>query len=238
MPKKLTYEEVKEYIESYGCELLSEEYINNRIKLKIKCGCGNIFETTFNHFRDRQQRQCQKCGIKTRTSKYRLSYEEVKEYIESFGCELLSEEYINNRIKLKIKCSCGNVFEKSFNHFRDREKQCKKCYFKSVSGENNYMYNPNLTDEEREKGRFDIQNKKWRKQVYERDNYICQCCGKKGGNLNAHHLNGYNWDKLNRYNIDNGVTLCKECHKDFHDKYGFGDNTKEQFIEYIKNKNN
>jgi hypothetical protein len=32
------------------------------------------------------------------------------------------------------------------------------------------------------------------------------------------------------------MTLCKECHKEFHQIYGKGDNTKKQFEEWI-NKN-
>ena len=36
MPIKLTYEEIKEYIESFGYKLLSNEYKNNKTKLKIK----------------------------------------------------------------------------------------------------------------------------------------------------------------------------------------------------------
>ena len=37
MGKKYTYEEVKEYVELQGHKLLSEEYINNKTKLKMKC---------------------------------------------------------------------------------------------------------------------------------------------------------------------------------------------------------
>ena len=48
----------------------------------------------------------------------RLSYEYVKEYIESFGYTLLSDEYKNNKTELKIQCNdCGNIFYMRFNNF-------------------------------------------------------------------------------------------------------------------------
>lgn len=61
---------------------------------------------------------------------------------------------------------------------------------------------------------------KWRKEVYERDNYSCQDCGKRGGILNAHHLKSFKKYKRLRYKIDNGITLCEKCHKDRHRKRG------------------
>jgi 5-methylcytosine-specific restriction endonuclease McrA len=74
----------------------------------------------------------------------------------------------------------------------------------------------------------------WRLAVYERDNYTCQCCGdSKGGNLNAHHLDSHDWAKDKRLDLDNAITLCVNCHTDFHMTYGYGNNTKEQFEEYM-----
>lgn len=35
--------------------------------------------------------------------------------------------------------------------------------------------------------------------------------------------------------VTNGITLCKSCHTNFHVKYGQGDNTKEQFEEWMGN---
>lgn len=70
-------------------------------------------------------------------------------------------------------------------------------------------------------------------EVLFRDDYTCQHCKIRGGRLNVHHLNGYHWDVENRTNPDNGITLCDDCHKKFHNRYGRGKNTKEQFDEFI-----
>ena len=104
-------------------------------------------------------------------------------------------------------------------------------------GKNHYNYNPLITDEERVESRYSIYGEDrriWRKEVHEKHNYTCVCCKQYRGRLNAHHLNGYNWDVDGRFDVNNGVTLCKDCHLDFHSKYGYGDNTKEQFEEYYK----
>ena len=132
---------------------------------------------------------------------------------------------------MKIK----SEYDRNKLHFCSIE--CRSKYNSKIfKGENNPNYNSNITDEEREKGRFGIGIPQWRNKVYEHDNYTCQCCGdNKGGNLNAHHLNSYDWDKEHRTDLNNGVTLCNKCHKEFHKKYGYGNNTKEQFEEFINN---
>lgn len=71
------------------------------------------------------------------------------------------------------------------------------------------------------------------KQVLARDNYTCQCCGQEHGELNVHHLNGYRWFKEGRTDPNNGITLCENCHMNFHYEYGKKKNTKEQFEEWI-----
>jgi IS30 family transposase len=67
--------------------------------------------------------------------------------------------------------------------------------------------------------RFTPEYKQWRKAVFERDDYTCQICGKKGGKLVAHHIKEQsNYPEL-RIVLDNGQTLCKGCHK-LTDNYG------------------
>ena len=56
----------------------------------------------------------------------------------------------------------------------------------------------------------------WRKSVFERDNYTCQECKKKGVNLNAHHIYSFKKYPAKRYDLNNGKTLCVSCHRLVH----------------------
>lgn len=55
--------------------------------------------------------------------------------------------------------------------------------------------------------------KQWRSNVFQRDNWTCQTCGVRGIYLEAHHV--FSWAKFPelRFCLENGVTLCRECHK-------------------------
>lgn len=130
--KKLTYEEVKAYIEGKegnGCKLLSEEYINSATKLEIQCKCGDLFLTEWNTFTNMKKRQCNKCGNKGSGSYLRFSFLEVKEFIEKNSqCKLISKNYQNNSSKLILLCSCGKEFTASFACFKNRnQRQCITC---------------------------------------------------------------------------------------------------------------
>lgn len=75
--------------------------------------------------------------------------------------------------------------------------------------------------------------------MYERDNYTCQCCGINNGHVktikfNAHHLDNYIQFPDLRIEISNGITLCEECHRDFHSAYGIKYTTREDFYEYME----
>lgn len=68
--------------------------------------------------------------------------------------------------------------------------------------------------------RFNIRNSKeyvnWRMSVFERDEFTCKICGQVGGNLQAHHIIRWADSIKLRFEIDNGITLCRNCHKEIH----------------------
>lgn len=229
------YATVKRFFEEQGCKLLSGSYKNANAYLEYVCSCGNTATIRFSAFQRGQR--CQKCAAKKRALKRRHSYEYVKQYFEDRGCKLLSTTYENANKKLEYICHCGSKATMTFGNF-SAGYDCAECKRRRFLGEKNHNYNPELTEEDRlEIGRYEARYGRFRKLVYERDNYSCVVCGySERGKLVAHHLDGYREHPEKRTDPNNAVTLCDTCHKDFHHIYGYGKNTKEQFEEYIQNK--
>ena len=64
--------------------------------------------------------------------------------------------------------------------------------------------------------RHSFEWKAWRKKVYERDNYTCLGCGVKGIKKNTfdpHHILPVRDFSHLKYDVNNGITLCKKCHE-------------------------
>ncbi len=57
-----------------------------------------------------------------------------------------------------------------------------------------------------------IEYREWRKSVFERDHYTCQECGEQGY-VEADHIKPWSLFPDLRYEISNGRTLCKKCHR-------------------------
>ena len=93
-----------------------------------------------------------------------------------------------------------------------------------LKGENNGMYGKRGEDTPNWKGgiininneRNSIEYREWRLMVFGRDNFICQYCGKRGIYLEAHHKRSWKDYPELRFDIDNGITLCKDCHRNLH----------------------
>lgn len=75
------------------------------------------------------------------------------------------------------------------------------------------------------KGGKSIEEKEWfvfRLKIIQRDFNSCWKCGEKfkSTELHVHHLNSKKKFPSMKYDEDNCITLCKECHRDFHNNFG------------------
>ena len=79
-------------------------------------------------------------------------------------------------------------------------------------GENCHLWKGGVT-EINAKVRTSIEYRNWRRKVFKRDNYTCQECKKRGGNIFAHHKKDFALYQNLRFKVSNGITLCLLCHK-------------------------
>lgn len=216
--ESLPDEVIRSAFEEEGCTVLSPEIHGERQKIHYIAQCGHENYIDYSHFHTGGGRVCAKCS---KSILYKIDY--VREAFEQEDCELLEDEYVNCKTPMRYIAKCGHESIITFDTFLNCDsatKMCRDCH--------KHTYHEIPIDRNRNA------SKVWRKEVYERDNWTCQACGKHGGDLRAHHLEAYDANPDKRFDLDNGVTLCTNCHTAFHIKYGFGGNTKDQFQEWIK----
>jgi hypothetical protein len=229
---KYSIECMKKLFEKGGCTLLDDIFEHVDRPMRFICECGETSRISYTNFK--KGKRCKKCGIEKSKETKRNDTDYVRSVFTDNGCKLL-DEYRNEQTPLKYVCKCGRQSLTRFVNFK-KSGCCRICSFEKLRGENSPQWNPNLTDEERIQKRDYREYIHWRNGVFQRDEYTCQCCGKTQCILNAHHIEGYARNKKLRTEITNGITLCYECHREFHTIHGWRDNNIAQLNEFLKTK--
>lgn len=160
------------------------------------------------------------------------------QYNEQENSSLISLNQIAKSCKL-----ARSTVQESIKYLEDKKliekskENSGKCCYKI-----NYLVEPQENDDydyevveveikqrDKNKKRNDKGYDKWRKEVLERDNYTCRLCGNAEDDviLNVHHIEKYSENEELRTDVNNGITLCYECHK----KIFFRE---KEFEEYFK----
>ena len=72
----------------------------------------------------------------------------------------------------------------------------------------------------------------WRANIIRRDK-VCKICGSKQ-KRHAHHINHATYFPEQKFDIENGVCLCSNCHSIYHNKYHGGTRKKCDFKGYVR----
>lgn len=220
------------------CQCCGKEFYADRKGRKFCSNeCRNLSQ------RKRIITKCEQCGKVIQ--KMKCHYKKAEHHYCSIKCRSLwlsiHNSGVNNKQYKRVifKCEvCGKeAAQIESMYYRHKNHYCSAKCASIGQGiiykrENHPNWNPNLTYEEREKGRHIEGYDDFIKQVLGRDDYTCQITGKRGGKLEVHHLNCFSDFKEERTDMNNGITLSKEIHKLFHKIYGNKHNTKEQFEEF------
>jgi hypothetical protein len=142
------------------------------------------------------ERVCEKCGITFLARKSQV--DSGKSRFCSNHCKALSHDN-------------ANLLGISFTY------EHRKKIGDSARGEKNWNWKGGIKSEN-QAIRCRMDYKDWRKGVFQFDDFTCVRCGKRGGYLHAHHIDGFASNPEFRFDPDNGATLCEDCHFLVHSK--------------------
>jgi hypothetical protein len=258
---KLKIEDVRNYIKSYECQLISKDYISSKDKLTVKFSCGHISKMSFECFKRGQRCSCDKIKrfknsveIKTR--------ETLLKVLSMIGYKIISFEdgVCSWDGDFTYECACGNIETRGVREFL-RSKVCLKC--------------SNLKTSQRQRGdkgnnwqggktEFSIfiqkQLSDWKKKSMKSSNYKCvvtldrfqdihhlyplnniilkahkdlKILGHKSvGEYSKKELSSLVKRIMELHDENLGVCLRKDVHQLFHKLYGNKNTTPEDFYEF------
>ena len=166
-------------------------YIEEKLKpenyINKKCPvCGKEFSVHISHIKREQGKYC------------------------SISCARRGSP-TKKRTKVEVVCySCGKSFTKHKSEIRKNvsgKHFCSsQCWYSYNQLENHYGWSGGQHE------RMNPEYRVWRKAVIERDKGVCRRCHATS-NLHVHHIYRFNDKPHLRWDVGNGITLCKDCHK-------------------------
>lgn len=198
-----------------------------------KCDCGNIVTKLGVLLTHNKTKSCGCYRVEIAIKRFKgkpLSKEHCKKISEiksAVPCKIAgwnkgvprSEESLRKfRLKMKNRKRPpfsiewrNNIGKAQLGKKRNRTYEQKLAISKKMSGEKCHLWKGGITPINK-KIRESLDYKIWREAVFARDDWTCNQCNKRGGYMEAHHIKKFSTNPELRFDIDNGLTLCKPCH--------------------------
>mgnify|MGYP001564505939 CR=1 FL=1 len=155
-------------------------------------------------------RKCSNCNIEVykqpchshRKNSYcskKCHMEHLKKNSFFFPCMICEKKVFTQptQIKYRHRKTCSVVCKSALLRKRAEERRIK------------FGYTKHQLDR---LARSSPEAQRWRKEIFERDDYTCKFCGIRGSYLEADHIKPFSLFPELRYDLLNGRTLCRKCH--------------------------
>lgn len=261
--RHLSIKLIAEEFEQRGYTLLETNYINSRQKLKYTCKLHPNEQQSITYGDFHSGSGCRFCGNENTAKSQKLSIDYMSKKLEESDCLLIHKQDIEN-CSQKIKFICNkhpNIIQESFFHNIINGHGCKYCRIDKNTGENHSNWKGGITPLH---NYLRQRIGDWKYKSLVASDFKCMFTGENNGNLVVHHLLGFNlilkkvmeeldlpiYQEISKYsieelyNIENiivhehnkllGVCLNPDIHELFHNEYGRGSNTPEQWNKFVE----
>lgn len=161
----------------------------------IRCGCG-VEVTTGS-----KSGLCKSCSARSRPNN--------KPILQCLHCKQ-SFKISPSRVKTRKYCSSICRSQSQIGKKLPPERVAKSV--EGHRGSKSHFWKGGLTAINKIiRGSYEY--KLWRESVFQRDDYTCQFCFKRGGEIHADHIEPFAYFIDKRFDINNGRTLCAPCHR-------------------------
>lgn len=136
-------------------------------------------------------------------------------------------------------CSCGKSFVADVVNLKSGSILSCGCIRKDRLGPKNPNYKSFLTEEQRKNTKFmrsSANMQTWKKKVRDVFGNRCFLCGSEK-QIEVHHVEGFKDNEELRYDVQNGVCLCREHHTLYHTQFLGGFHvlaTKQSFKSFME----
>ena len=153
---------------------------------------------------------CQKCGQTFRVHRSQTERDQGKYCSRSCA---RSGSPTRKRTILTVNCrTCDSKFQKHASEIRKNTGTfhfCSpNCWYAHNQKTNHYLWSGG------QHLRLCPDGRRWRIAVLMRDKGFCRLCHVQD-RLEAHHIYPFSTHPGKRWNLDNGITLCRDCHRLF-----------------------
>ena len=169
--------------------------------------CQDCYKALHAHPENYVTRRCKHCN-----KEYTIHIAQTRNgqgnYCSRFCARIGKQNH--RRTRIAVSCTtCGKTFERHLAEIKkikgDKHFCSSDCWYTYNQRDHHFLWSGGQDE------RMNPESSKWRRAVLKRDKGVCRVCHATD-NLEVHHILPFRSHPTERWDVDNGITLCHDCH--------------------------